>query len=78
MTKFEYKFQRWQIAVEGKPVGPVFDNWPDMAREASRRGLAVIEPLAALGSKEVVLVHKKPFESWMEHEIAEYELSEII
>jgi hypothetical protein len=70
--------QRWQIAVDGKPVSPVFPSWDEAAKWVVGRGLGTLEPLAALGSKSVVLVHKKPFETWMDHDIAAFELSEIV
>lgn len=73
MTAFEFTEQRWQIAVEGKPVSPVFATWFEAAGWASQRGLGVIEPMAALGSKGIVLVHKQPFDTWMDHDIAEFE-----
>lgn len=70
--------QRWLAAAGGEPVSPVFGSWIELAQWLSRFGYASIEPMSAVGSKGVYLLHKQPFETWSDAQITAHELKNLL
>lgn len=69
---------RWVIALNGEPISPEFSTWDEAAQWAVAHGHGKLVPFDMVGSKRVWLVREEGVETWNGHQIAEYELREIL